>query len=237
MSLPISTVALGDVAAQHAADRVAQAQHEVGGDGGGADRAADAVGAEIGSAHGEVSVGSCAVPVAGCRRRGRFTGSQGAPDLQRVHGLGHVVHAHDGRALLHGGQRRRHAGGDALAHRPAGELAQRRLARPAQQQRTTQLEQPPLLHAPAPDCAPASCRSRCPGSSAMRSRAMPAASAASRRAARKAAHVARRRRRRRSAAPPASSRARPACASGRRPPSGARPPRPARRAPAARARR
>ena len=46
---------------QHLADRVAQAQHEVGRDRRRADRAADAVGAEIGSAHG-VAMGLLSAP-------------------------------------------------------------------------------------------------------------------------------------------------------------------------------
>ena len=51
VSLPISTVGRASLRLQHAAHGVAQPQHEVGRDRGLADRAADAVGAEIGSAH------------------------------------------------------------------------------------------------------------------------------------------------------------------------------------------
>ena len=56
VSLPISTVGRRALLAQHLADGVAETQHEVGRDRRVADRAADSVGAEVGSAHGMVAL-------------------------------------------------------------------------------------------------------------------------------------------------------------------------------------
>ena len=53
----------------------------------------------------------------------------------------HVVHAHDVRAALHRQQRRRHAGRQPLVDRQPGDGAQRRLARPARQQRIAGCQQ------------------------------------------------------------------------------------------------
>ena len=177
VSLPISTVGRALAAAQHAADGVAQAQHEVGRDRRLADRAADAVGAEVGSAHG---VGSCARGRRDYRRRGVGR----SPDRQRVDRRRDVVHAHDARAALHRDDR----GGDArglepralagVRWRPASstpvDARQRRLARPADEQRHAEARAARRWRAAARGCAPASCRSRCRDRATMRSRATPA---------------------------------------------------------------
>ena len=84
------------------------------------------------------------------------------------------------------------------------ELAQRGLARPAEQQRHAESEQLAAGARAARDCAAGVLPKPMPGSSAMRSGAMPAAPAPRSRSRRKAP-APRRRRRRRSAAPPASS--------------------------------
>jgi len=50
-------------------------------------------------------------------------------DLERVHRFLHVVHAHDASAILNRDEGRGNAAGDALAHGPAGDLADHALAR------------------------------------------------------------------------------------------------------------
>src|SRR5690606_33564521 len=62
--------------------------------------------------------------------------TRSAPHLQRLDGLAHVVHAHDVRAALHRKQGRGHTGAHAIGwHLDAGDGPQRRLARPAREQR------------------------------------------------------------------------------------------------------
>ena len=132
---------------------------------------------------------------------------RGLPDRQRVDRRRDVVHAHDARAALHREQRGGDAGGverrllrgerspAPCRRRRAG---QRRLARPADQQRHAEREQLFLPRAAARGCAPASCRSRCRGRATMRSRATPAASTAAIRSREEGARPRRRRRHSRS---------------------------------------
>ena len=184
-----------------------------------ADRAADAVGAEIGSAH-VVDRRACRwadVDYRPCRDAARQTASA-------VDGRGHVVHAHDARAAA-----ARSTRDDAAAATPRPLAA---CARPAastppvsapsvdlrdqpDQQRAAEREQLALARAAARDCAPASCRSRCPDRATMRSRAMPAAAQRRARSREEGARPRRRRRRSRRRACIVRGVAA-ACASGRR---------------------
>ena len=115
--------------------------------GGCADRAADAVGAEIGSAHGMCVRRSPRRAVRGLSARP----GRGLPDLQGLDHRRDVVHAHDRapRAAPRAATRRR-CGVERAAARPsarrrrrrdAGEPRQRRLARPAGEQRQAEREQ------------------------------------------------------------------------------------------------
>src|SRR5512141_3102869 len=65
----------------------------------------------------------------------------GLPDGERIDGRRDVVDADDARAALDGGQRRGDARGKALADRSTGERAERRLARPADEERPADREQ------------------------------------------------------------------------------------------------
>ena len=206
---------------QHAAHGMAQAQHEVGRDRRLADRAADAVGAEIFSAHRHVVSARCDRRACHCghrpRRRQTFSASTvAATSCTRTMRAPRCTAASAAATLA----------ASALAHRPAGERAERRLARPAHQQRLAQRQQLALARAAARGCAPRVLPKPKPGSSTMRSRRD--AGRAQRRARARAGSRAPRPPRRRSRARPAWCAARPACASGTRRSSGARPPPPAR---------
>ena len=208
VSLPISTVGRALARLQHAADGVAEAQHEVGRDRRLAHRAADAVGAEVGSAHrgrARSQGGRILAP------RSRPAASQ---TFERVDRGRDIVHAHDARAALHRGQRRGHAGRPGA--RPtgaAGQRAERGLARPAHQQRPAERQQLALpaqqLEVVLDALAEADARVE---HDALGARCRRAAARQRARAGRRPP----RRPRRRSAAAAASSPGRRACASGRR---------------------
>ena len=75
---------------------------------------------------------------------------QRLPDREGVACRRDVVHAHDAGAALHGGQRRRQRGRQAVAHRAAGEAAEDGLARQPDQQGPRQPAQPSQAGQQAP---------------------------------------------------------------------------------------
>ena len=143
MSLPISTVGRALALAQHLADGMAEAQHEVGRDRRLADRAADAVGAEIGSAHGVVSVRreSARLSAAGVAARQTVSAATVAATSWTRTMRAPRCTASTAAATLAASSRARSAGVARGRVDRCRHARQRRLARPADQQRHAERQQ------------------------------------------------------------------------------------------------
>ena len=85
---------------EHTTDRVGQSQNKVRGNGRGTDDAANAISTKIGSTH------ECPEL---CDEGDEIGSFYGAENLERLHSLPHIMHAHDGRPALYSQQGRGHA--------------------------------------------------------------------------------------------------------------------------------